>query len=351
MKLRTLFIHVFLWSLFFAIPVFFRPTEWHMHNRTLPWINYVSFIASYLVMIGIYYFNYFILTPRFFFQKKYIAYYSSILCFLVLLLFVPEVDHLFESHRPPPQVLVPNIMKPLWQDGKGHPTALLFHFSSFEIQIFLMGILVMIFSTYMCTIQRLRKTEAEKTKAELSFLKAQINPHFLFNTLNSIYSLAYQKSDKTATAIVKLSGLMRHVISDSRQELVPLTKEVEYISNYIELQRLRLTSTTNVVFDTGGSIEDKMIAPLILLPFIENAFKYGSNTEHYSEITISLAGMSGAIQFEVSNTIVNDQDLPSEGIGVGNARERLELIYPGRHLLNIVKADHRYTVTLHLHCK
>ena len=347
MKLRTLGIHIFLWGLFFAIPVFFSPTQWHMHNRGLPWEEYVSFIASFLVMVSMYYVNYFILTPRLLFRKKYFAFYSILLFFVSLLLFVPEVDHLFSG--PPTQNQL-NSSNSYQIEGIPSPVEYLLHFSRFELQIFFMGILVLIFSTYMSTIQRLREAEAGKTKAELSFLKAQINPHFLFNTLNSIYSLAYQKSDRTAPAIIKLSGLMRHVISDSTKEFVSLSKEVEYISNYIELQKLRLTSTTHVSFNTSGNLEEKEIAPMILLPFIENAFKYGSNTEQLSEIKIILSVIGNAIQFEVSNTIVNQQHVASEGIGVGNSRERLELVYPGHYLLNISNSEHLYTVTLHIHC-
>lgn len=203
----------------------------------------------------------------------------------------------------------------------------------------------------MSTVRRLRESEQEKSSAELSFLKAQINPHFLFNTLNSIYSLAYRKSDETAPAIVKLSGLMRHVITDAQKEELPLAREVEYISNYIELQKLRLTEATHVSFHVQGELDDKMIAPLVLLPFIENAFKYGSNPEKPGKISISIEATSATVQFDVSNTIVNTENIASDRIGVGNAIERLMLIYPGKHLVNINQQGNEYAVSIHIHLK
>ena len=124
---------------------------------------------------------------------------------------------------------------------------------------------------------RLKLAEKEKVNAELSYLKAQINPHFLFNTLNSIYSLAIEKSDYTATAVVKLSSMMRYVITDASHKFVPLEKEINYISNYIELQKLRIDSSIKLMYTVTGDISDKKIAPLVLISFIENAFKYGVN--------------------------------------------------------------------------
>lgn len=262
---------------------------------------------------------------------------------MVLLIIIPESDHLFEKgHRFNPHE---------FHHGKSmshlHPQRLM-RMSFFEMQIFLMGILVLLTSMYLRITKRLTEAEDEKLTAELSYLKAQINPHFLFNTLNSIYSLAYKKSDQTAPAIVKLSGLMRYVISDAQEEKVLLSKEVEYLTNYIELQKLRLTDKTRVTFDLQGKTDDKLIAPLLLLPFVENAFKYGSNPEQQSEIVIKLMVSDSALQFDVRNDIVNQQDIPSERIGVGNARERLELTYSGKHLLNITSSPGRYSISLHI---
>jgi hypothetical protein len=262
---------------------------------------------------------------------------------MVLLVVVPESDHLFEK---PPSFKPGDL-----QYGKPmphlHPQRLM-HFSFFEMQIFFMGIMVLLTSMYLRITKRLNEAEDEKVHAELSYLKAQINPHFLFNTLNSIYSLAFKKSDQTAPAIVKLSGLMRYVISDAQEDKVILSKEVEYLTNYIELQKLRLTEKTKVIFEHQGPLDGKMIAPLLLLPFVENAFKYGSNPEQNSEIKIKLWVSDNFLQFEVKNDIVNNYDIPSERIGVGNAKDRLELTYSGKYLINIIPTAHQYFISLHI---
>ncbi|MFM7725146.1 MAG: sensor histidine kinase, partial [Flavobacteriales bacterium] len=198
---------------------------------TLPFHFYIPFIASSILLVVIYYLNYSILTPRFFFARKYVPYFLMIAGLLFLLLLVPEVDHLFEKHGPRDFHRVQSMEHSVRRSAAGR----LLHFSPFEKQVFLMGILVLIVSTLMATVRRLRVAEREKSEAELSFLKAQINPHFLFNTLNSIYSLAYSKSEQAPSAIIKLSGLMRHVITDAQKDEVPLTQEIEYITNYIDL--------------------------------------------------------------------------------------------------------------------
>jgi LytS/YehU family sensor histidine kinase len=223
------------------------------------------------------------------------------------------------------------------------------HFNQFELMILAMGIMVMTVSTFLRVTRRLREAEEEKASAELSYLKAQINPHFLFNTLNSIYSLAYKKSDQTAPAIVKLSGLMRYVITEAQEDQVLLSTEMEYLSNYVELQRLRLASSTNLKFAVKGDPEDKLISPLIFLPFIENAFKYGVNPEKHSDIKIDFVITSNSIHMEVVNSVVNTDEISSERIGVGNSKERLERMYPGSYLLNIRPGKETFSVSLHIH--
>jgi LytS/YehU family sensor histidine kinase len=272
-----------------------------------------------------------------------LIYYGIIALLMILLVIIPESDHLFEGTK--------NLHVGHSHHGgkaKYFSKNRLAHFSFFEMQIFLMGIMVLLTSMYLRITKRLSEAEDEKVTAELSYLKAQINPHFLFNTLNSIYSLAYKKSDQTAPAIVKLSGLMRYVISDAQEDKVLLSNEVEHLTNYIELQKLRLTEKTKVVFDQQESSGGLSIAPLLLLPFVENAFKYGSNPEKNSEIKIKLFFTENSIQFDVKNDIVNLTDIPSERIGVGNAKERLELMYSGKYLLTISETPDQYSISLHI---
>lgn len=195
---------------------------------------------------------------------------------------------------------------------------------------------------------RWRKTEKEKLNAELSYLKAQINPHFLFNTLNSIYSLSIIKSDKTSEAVVKLSGMMRYVLSEAHQERVPLDKEIMYITHYIELQQIRLGNTVQLEYTVQGDMIGKEIAPLILISFVENAFKHGVNAEENSAISIQLKAEVDHFYMEVKNNKVKSVISIEEesGLGIENTKNRLNLLYPNKHELNIQDDGKQFSVIL-----
>lgn len=188
----------------------------------------------------------------------------------------------------------------------------------------------------------------DKLDAELSYLKAQINPHFLFNTLNSIYSLALQKSDDAANAVVKLSGMMRYVLTESQRESVSLEKEINYIKDYVELQKLRLGNAVRLDFNISGNAAQKQIAPLLLIPFIENAFKHGVNAEENSEIKIEINVTESAVNLFVKNNKVNVDNTTDvkTGLGVENTKNRLILLYPDKHHLTIDDNPLSFAVSL-----
>jgi two-component system LytT family sensor kinase len=200
----------------------------------------------------------------------------------------------------------------------------------------------------------LRKSEEnkslreEKIQAELAFLKTQINPHFLYNTLNYIYSLAYPVSEELANAVVKLSQLMRYMLTDSADGTVDLQKEVDYIENYISIYQLRFEDAFFVDFDTTDNLAGKRIASLILVPFVENAFKHGIVNDPAQPIEIDLKITSNQLTFTVNNQINHLEKDASTGIGLPNIRRRLELIYPGKHELLITNDDESYAVTLRI---
>lgn len=209
---------------------------------------------------------------------------------------------------------------------------------------------VIFFSLMLKINNRLKQAEREKLKAELSYFKAQINPHFLFNTLNSIYSLAIQKADNTADAIVKLSGMMRYVLSDASFDFVPLEKEVNYITDYIDLQRIRFGDTVKIDYHTCEDATGKSIAPLILIPFIENAFKFGVNPEEDSVITVNMSLTDSEFHMHVFNYKVHrkEEEGSQSGLGISNASQRLNLIYPEKHKLNIMESDTMFKVDLYI---
>jgi LytS/YehU family sensor histidine kinase len=195
---------------------------------------------------------------------------------------------------------------------------------------------------------RWQTAEEEKYKAELSFLKAQINPHFLFNTLNGIYVMAIKKSDKTAGAIMKLSSIMRYVINEGHHELVPLEKEINYISDYVELQKMRLAPNIHLNMDIRISNTSYKIAPLLLIPFIENAFKHGISTEKECTIHIQIVQKNKELSLLVENDKIHTtlKDEEKSGIGVENTKQRLQLLYEGKHQLKISETASTYTISL-----
>lgn len=199
------------------------------------------------------------------------------------------------------------------------------------------------------TFKKERETEQlkkEKIQAELLFLKTQINPHFLYNTLNYMYSLAYPISDVLADAIIKLSALMRYMLYNSSDGLIDLKLELNYIENYIEIYKLRFEDRLFVNFNICGIVENQKIASLILIPFVENAFKHGvlDNAERPIDIKIVIHGSDFSLR--VSNAISHDDKDGTSGIGMVNIKRRLALIYPNAHTLLIMEQPEVYEISL-----
>ncbi len=188
--------------------------------------------------------------------------------------------------------------------------------------------------------------ETEKLSAELSFLRSQINPHFLLNSLNTIYSLAYQRSDKTPEAVLKLSDIMKYMLYESNDTKVELSKEVRYIENYIELQRIRSKDNAAINLRVEIDSESEQIVPLILIPFIENAFKHGVINDLAHPVEILVRVNRGKLTFRVSNALGQLNKDETGGIGLQNVRRRLELLYPGRYSLKIDEQDAIYSCEL-----
>jgi len=199
---------------------------------------------------------------------------------------------------------------------------------------------------------RLQETEKEKTLAELKALKSQINPHFLFNSLNNIYSLARKSSEQVPLKIVQLSDLMRHILYESDVEFIALEKELDMIKNYIELQNLRSKDKDKIELLIKGETKDKKIAPLLFLPFVENSFKHGikGGAENlFVEININVNDSS--LKFSIRNSVgesVQKTNSKYRGIGIENVRKRLKLIYPEKHSLKISEDKKVFLVNLQL---
>ncbi|MGE4586876.1 MAG: sensor histidine kinase [Mangrovibacterium sp.] len=203
---------------------------------------------------------------------------------------------------------------------------------------------------------RFHKVEREKLEAELNTLKAQINPHFLFNSLNNIYSLCLVNSKKTPELILKLSDLMRHVLYESRENFVPLKKEIEFVKNFIELQQIRLNDQVDIQVLIDGDVNNQLVIPLIFEPFIDNAFKHGPRSfsgNDFIHVSIKIEGEW--LRFTTSNTCSEQTDCKKDrahGIGLSNIRQRLALLYKkADYDLEISKKAPIFTVRLDLRLK
>ncbi|MCK8495066.1 histidine kinase [Spirosoma sp. RP8] len=214
---------------------------------------------------------------------------------------------------------------------------------------FLLGSVSSLISISIQTASRLHQVENDQLQAELRQLKAQIQPHFLFNTLNSIYALAIRQDERTADTIVKLSEFMRYIIRDAHRDKVALAKEINYIGNYIDLQKARLRDAVQVNYRLEGDETHGEIAPLLLFSFIENAFKYGVSPDEESRIDIRIRIEGSNLDLYVANKKVQVSSFEnSTGVGLQNTRERLRLLYPDTHQLTIDNNPTDFQVSLNL---
>ena len=193
----------------------------------------------------------------------------------------------------------------------------------------------------------------QEKEAELKLLKAQLNPHFLFNTLNNLYGLSVVKSDKLPNLMLKLSDLLRYSLYETKETYVPLEKEITYLENYMALEKIRLEYTTEIQFETTGNLVSKKIAPMLFIVFVENAFKHlGVSKDEKSKVFVSLSEDDNKLVFKCINTIdtidlkVEHIEKGKSGIGLQNAKKRLALMYPEKHQLTMTKTDTSYSIEL-----
>lgn len=191
-----------------------------------------------------------------------------------------------------------------------------------------------------------QEIEAEKNKAELALYKAQINPHFLFNTLNALYGLVLTKSDKTESAFIQFSNILKYMYAQTTSDTIPICNEIDYIRQYVDLQSLRLNKHTHIDFHTETDDEQAQIPPMILITFVENAFKYGASSDIDCTIYIKIAVKNGTLLFETENTVMKEKKESTPAIGIENCRKRLELLYPDRFSLTTGQENNQFKTKL-----
>lgn len=218
-----------------------------------------------------------------------------------------------------------------------------------------MGAAIVIFKKWYLDELKNKKLTKEKMAAELNFLKAQIHPHFLFNTLNNLYALTLIKSDKTPDIVLKLSDLLDYMIYKSNDQFVPLAKELEILESYIELEKMRYNERLDLTYDVQWDTNSHEIAPLILLPFVENCFKHGASKDRKKpRIQIFVHIEPLFISLKTINSIPENKETEEneiEGIGLINVKRRLELIYPGQHEFIIKNEEKVFEVQLKIFWK
>jgi hypothetical protein len=218
----------------------------------------------------------------------------------------------------------------------------------FYVDYVLYGLLYAFVRHHLLSERRRRETEQANTTAELTLLRSQLNPHFLFNTLNDIYALVYQKSDAAPGAVLKLAELLRYMLHEAAHERVLVRRELEYLTGLIELQRLGTKGQLQLDYHQQGPVAEQTIAPLLLVAFVENAFKHGVLTTATQPITLHLDLTATALTFRVHNTKQLQQKDQVGGIGLANVRRRLALLYPDQHTLTVTDTNTTFQVTLQL---
>lgn len=334
---RIIFLHASFWAVYISFFVY-----WLSSFQQAPDIDWTRVFTTATIHIVaamlISYINYFYFLPQFLFKKKLVLFIVLFIASFSILAYVRIqseryfIESYFGSHEY------------LYRDRFVAQTI----FSNLSIVLF---VSLLRFAADWLDLQTTRKEiEKEKLTAELNFLKAQVNPHFLFNTLNNLYYLAYSKSENTTEVIEKLSRMMRYMIYDSNYPLVQLSKEIEYMQNYISLEKLRISDMVKINFSIEGDVDSVMITPLILITFLENAFKHGvSNTSQESWVEVALDCKPGQLNFTVSNSKPSVSKIDQKsGIGLQNAKRRLELSYPEKHSLKMNELANEYRVHLHL---
>lgn len=360
MRAYNVIIHIAGWLIFLSLPLLFM-TGQNEGRQILSILSSSYYWWFGLCYIFLFYFHTYFLVPQLFLKKKFIGYVAILVLLLVLVFYVKPFDMLFTNApraggTPPPVGDMPGMIPGLpevFEPGgpphgeRGNQIDIISIF--LFLMVIALSLAIEITQRWRITEQRVSRAEADRANAELSFLKAQINPHFLFNTLNNIYSMAITKNENTAASIMKLSNIMRYVTDDVTDDYVSLQSEIDCIADYVDLQRLRLGKKVRLEFEVSGELENKIIAPLILMTFIENVFKYGLSNHEQSVITIKIAAEQKSITFFSRNKIFPViKQMDRSGIGIVNTKKRLEHLYHNRYFLDINTDDGFFTVQLTL---
>jgi hypothetical protein len=349
-KALTVVAHLAGWALF--VHLTFPRAGWTEPPSGSDFLLLLPFLAEYLLLAGYFYLNAAVFVPRLL-SKKRMALFLAItvalfafFCFAVPCLLRQYFLHVHAGRPFTPDVLLrrPDFLPPGGRELSPNAAAPsvfrrfgISSLSSKFLLVFIVSTGLKAISQWYAEKQRLQELEKSMVQAELSFLKSQIHPHFLFNSLNSIYYLALSKDDKAPEVILSLSSFLRFVTTAGNHSRIPLAREVKMLREYIHLQSLRASEKFELRLEVKGDFGEQEIMPLTFIPFVENAFKYGISAHIDCFVHVGVEAENGALLFTCDNSIVSGVNghNRSTGVGLENIRKRLALAYPDRHRLDV----------------
>lgn len=331
--------HILFWLVYFA----FNSIRWGSYFDDY-WYSFKSNLIEFPLHIIIVYFNIYFLVPRFIIGKKYKSYITSVIVVLGInyLVRIGLVYWLITTDTSP---IV---------EGESE----LFSFNHIititlgEIYVVALVSGIKFTIDYIIELNKNNQLLELQTETEMNYLKAQIQPHFFFNTLNSLYALTLKKSEKASEVVLKLSEIMEYVLYDLNQKEIPLLKEINYVRNYIELEQVRRGDFVDCNIDIKGDIDDVLLPPLLFLPFVENCFKHGQLSSGKIYVEITFKRNEKELEFVVVNSYEKDNfSNVKSGIGIINVRRRLELYYGNTFHLKNYPTENEYIVVLKIPLK
>ncbi len=345
-KRVSVLVHILGWSMLSVVLFLLSPISWRVDIPVEFWWKQI--FLGMLVMVA-FYVNMFFFVPKFLLNGKAYLYLAIVLVGVVLFLgFLIYFENL---------IRLPELMHKAFNPDKPYVyTGRKLHGDAMNLMFYLLALGI---STSVASVQKWQKDEnvrremdRQRITTELSYLKAQINPHFFFNTLNNIYSLTNLDVKKAQEALLKLSRMMRYVLYENQKDETLLSKEVSFIKDYIELMKMRLSQKVILNIQIDDPKDDLVISPMLFLPFLENCFKHGISSQQESEIVVKLEIMGDTVFFETKNHIfpINPKspEVEENGIGMINTQRRLILLYPDKHRLKFGKdeSNQEYWVSL-----
>jgi two-component system LytT family sensor kinase len=351
-KMRIL-LHIAIWIILLGLPLY-NINRWDIPNEFI-WLYYINAIIIGIIFYG----NYLVLIPRYFFNTGKIKYYLTALVLTISLYFISDLSNkAVFNYRAKDNVSVqprdapgenregprpPNGDRRFFRMAGRHMHLYNFTFTALAITILALGLRVL--ERHAHIEKRQKELEKEKLNSELAFLKNQISPHFFFNTLNNIYSLISINAEDAQNAVLKLSRMMRYLLYESEQGETKLSSEIDFMNNYIDLMRLRMTEKVKLNVTFPSNYEDIAIPPLLFISII------GISYREKSFIDIAMEVSKEMITFKCMNSIVRTGDetsMQSSGIGLDNLRKRLKLLFPDRHEFKIDKSESAFNILVNL---